>query len=311
MTAAASRFLGRALLSLLGASVVLWALMPLAPGRPAHRILLAQGVEDPTEFEMSQLEEELRLDRSLPEQYLAWLGRVLRGDLSTSWSTGEPVRDMLFERIGATALLAGVSVALALAIAVPSAIVSAGFRGRWPDAALRLLALAGTAVPSFVLALLTLQVIVVGGGRGRVLATGSIGDVWLPAIVLAVGIAATWARLLRATLLEALGAPYSLVLTARGTSKTRLLLHHTLPNASIPLLHAFGITVGALLGGATIVESIFSWPGIGQLMIDAVNRRDLPVVQGYALVATLAFVATSTLMDIATQIVDPRLRHRR
>ena len=218
---------------------------------------------------------------------------------------------MLFERIGATALLAGVSVALALAIAVPSAIVSAGFRGRWPDAALRLLALAGTAVPSFVLALLTLQVIVVGGGRGRVLATGSIGDVWLPAIVLAVGIAATWARLLRATLLEALGAPYSLVLTARGTSKTRLLLHHALPNASVPLLHAFGITVGALLGGATIVESIFSWPGIGQLMIDAVNRRDLPVVQGYALVATLAFVATSTLMDFATQIVDPRLRHRR
>ena len=108
-----------------------------------------------------------------------------------------------------------------------------------------------------------------------------------------------------------IGAPYSLVLTARGTSKTRLLLHHTLPNASVPLLHAFGITVGALLGGATIVESIFSWPGIGQLMIDAVNRRDLPVVQGYALVATLAFVATSTLMDIATQIVDPRLRHRR
>lgn len=304
------RFVSRILLSLFGASVVVWALMPLAPGRPARRILLAQGVEDPTELEISQLETALSLDRSLPEQYLAWLGRILRGDLSTSWSTGEPVRLLLVERLPATALLATIAIALALAFAVPSAIISAAYRGRWPDTVLRVAALAGTAVPSFVVALVVLQYVVVAGGRGRVLAAGTIGDVWLPAMVLALGIAATWARLLRATLLEALGASYALVITARGATRVRLLLRHAFPNAVVPFLHAFGITVGALLGGATIVESIFSWPGVGRLMIDSVNRRDLPVVQGFALLATLLYVSVSSLMDLIARRIDPRLRDR-
>jgi ABC-type dipeptide/oligopeptide/nickel transport system permease component len=304
------RLVGRLILSLLGAAVIVWALLPLAPGRPARRILLAQGVEDPTEIEMLRLEAALGLDRSLPEQFAAWLGRVVRGDLSVSWSTGEPVRDLLVERLPATALLALTALVLALVMAVPSALVSAAFHRRWPDAVCRVGSLIGTAVPSFVLALLALHVVVVGGGRGRVLASGAVSEVWLPALVLAIGIAATWARLLRATLLEALGATYSAVITARGASRTRLLLRHALPNALVPFLHAVGVTVGALLGGATIVESIFSWPGLGRMMVDSVGRRDLPVAQGFAVLATLVYVVTSTVTDAVSRCIDPRLGGR-
>lgn len=308
---AAARLASRAALSLLGASLVVWALLPLAPGRPARRILVAQGVEDPTELQISRLEARLQLDRSLPEQFGAWMARVVRGDLSVSWSTGEPVRDLLASRVSATALLAAVAVALALLIAVPSALASAAWHRRWPDAALRGVALVGTAVPSFVLALVTLNVVVVGGDRGRVLADGAVGDVWLPATVLAVGLSASWARLLRSSLLEALGASYSMVMTARGASRWRLLVRHALPNATPPFLHAFGMSVASLLGGATIIESIFSWPGVGQFVVESVARRDLPVVQGFALLATLTYVATSSLMDVVCRRIDPRLRSSR
>jgi ABC-type dipeptide/oligopeptide/nickel transport system permease component len=143
-----------------------------------------------------------------------------------------------------------------------------------------------------------------------VLASGAVSEVWLPALVLAIGIAATWARLLRATLLEALGATYSAVITARGASRTRLLLRHALPNALVPFLHAVGVTVGALLGGATIVESIFSWPGLGRMMVDSVGRRDLPVAQGFAVLATLVYVVTSTVTDAVSRCIDPRLGGR-
>lgn len=298
----------QALVSLLGASLLVWALLPLAPGDPARRILEGQGIEDPTPAQIEGLRTELRLDRSIPEQYGSWLGRAVRGDLSTSWTDGSDVRTELLRRAPATALLAVTAIALALAIAVPAALLAARFPGRWPDTATRGVALLGSAVPSFVTSLLLLQVVVVGFGWGSTLTRGTISDVWLPAAALAFALAATWSRLLRASLLEALSQPYTAMVAARGASRTRVLVRHALPNASVPLLHAVGLGVGALLGGAAIVETVFTWPGVGRYVVSAVQRRDLPVVQGFAMMATLVYVTVSLSVDGLSRLIDPRLR---
>lgn len=300
--------LGQALAAALGASVLVWALVPLAPGDPAVRVLLGRGVTDPEVEQVAAVRQELGLDRPLVEQYLTWLSRAVRGDLSESYRTGQPVLHELALRLPATAMLAGTAIVLAVLMAVPAALLAAAYRGRWPDALLRGAALLGAALPAFLIGLLVLQVVVLGGGFGSALSDGLPGQVWLPALVLAVGRAADWSRLLRASLLETLGSGYALVSTARGATRTRVLLTHALPNALLPFLTAVGVGIGALIGGAAIVEAVFTWPGIGEYVVAAIGARDMPVVQGFAALAALAYVATSCTVDVVGALLDPRTR---
>jgi ABC-type dipeptide/oligopeptide/nickel transport system permease component len=299
----------QAVLTMLGASVLVWALLPLAPGDPALRTLQARGVEHPRPFEVAAVREELQLDRPAVVRYFAWLGRALRGDLSISYQSGRPVAQEIAERLPATALLAGVALVLSVLLSLAAALAAAAFHGRWPDKLIRLLTQAGAACPSFLLGLLALQFIVVGSGWGKVLSGGALNDVWLPALCLSLGRAAEWAQLLRANLLEALGAQYSVVAAARGARRLRVLLRYALPNALLPFLTVVGVGVGSLLGGAPIVEAVFTYPGIGSYVVAGVVARDLPVVQGFVIISTLAYVTASFLVDVASALVDPRLRH--
>lgn len=301
----------QALVTGLGASLLIWALLPLAPGDPARRVLQARGVPDPRPVEIEAVRRELGLDLPLPAQYTRWLGRAARGDLSTSYQTGRPVLDELAARAPATALLAVTAVAVAVGLAVPAAVVAAAWHGRWPDALLRGGALLGSALPAFVVGLLALQVLVLGRGWGTALSDGRPDQVWLPALVLALGRAADWSRLLRAGLLEALGSGYAFVTAARGATRARVLLRHALPNASLPFLTAVGLGVGALLGGTPIVEAVFTWPGVGSYVVAAVSARDLPVVQGFAALAALVYVTTSWSVDLIAGLLDPRIRKAR
>ncbi len=295
-------------LAMLGASVLVWALLPLAPGDPALRTLQARGVENPRPYEVAAMREELQLDRPAVVQYFAWLGRAARGDLSISYQSGRPVMEEIGRRLPATILLAGIALLCSVLLSVAAALVGAAFFGRWPDKLVRLLTQAGAACPSFLLGLLALQFVVVGTGWGRVVSGGSLGDVWLPALCLSIGRASDWAQLLRANLLEALGARYTLVARARGATDWRVLVRYALPNAMLPFLTVVGVGVGSLLGGAAIIEAVFTYPGIGSYVVAGVAARDLPVVQGFVVVSTLAYVTASFLVDVTSALVDPRLR---
>ncbi|WP_300007704.1 ABC transporter permease [Pseudonocardia sp.] len=303
----AGRF-GQALAAAFGASILVWALVPLAPGDPALRVLTSRGVSDPQPLEIEAVRIELGLDRPLVAQYLDWLSRAVRGDLSESYRTGRPVLDELVARLPATALLAGVAIAIAVLAALPAALLAAAWAGRWPDALLRGLALVGAAMPAFLVGLILLQVVVLGQGWGRALSDGAPSQVWLPALVLALGRVADWSRLLRASLLESAGSGYTLVAAARGASRARVLLVHALPNALLPFLTAVGVGIGVLIGGTPIVEAVFTWPGIGGYVVQAINARDLPVIQGFAALAALAYVATSLTVDVIGGLLDPRTR---
>ncbi len=296
------------LLTLLGASVLIWLLLPLAPGDPALRTLQAMGIENPRAAEIAAMRRELQLDRSLPQQYVHWLRRALSGDLSVSWQSGKPVVQELRKRLPATALLAIVTLLLAIALALSLALCSAAFPDRWPDRVVQLLSQLGASLPAFLLGLLLLQFVVIEAGIGRVVAGGTLQDVWLPALCLAVGRAADWAQLLRAGLLDAMQARFILVAAARGASKIRLLFRYALPNALLPFLSVVGTGIGYLLGGVAIIEAVFTWPGLGSYVVSAIAARDLPVIQGFVIFSTLTFVVTTFLADVISALIDPRLR---
>lgn len=300
--------LGQAVLTVLGASLVLWSLLPLAPGDPARRVLLARGVSNPERVEIEAVRRELGVDRPLPVQYGWWLGRAVRGDLSTSYRSGEPVAAELGQRFPATARLAAAALLLSLLVAVPAGLAGAAYRGRWPDTAVRLGALIGASTPAFLAGLVVLEVVVGRLGWGVAISDGSLGQVGLPAACLALAVVPTWARLLRANLLDALGAGYPLVARARGAGEWRVLVRHALPNAALPFLTAVGVGAATLLGGAAVVETVFTWPGIGSYVVAAIGARDVPVVVGFAAVGTLVYVAASFAVDLTGLLLDPRRR---
>jgi ABC-type dipeptide/oligopeptide/nickel transport system permease component len=298
----------QALLTLLGISVIIWALLPLAPGDPAQRLLQASGVQDPTPEQIAALRTELALDRPLPLQYAEWLGRAVRGDLSISYQTGQPVLEELGKRLPATLLLAGSGLLLALLIALTGGLIGAAYHERWPDQLVRFVTQVGASVPAFLAGLLALRFIVVELNIGKVLSGGQWQYVLLPALCLAISRAADWAQLLRASLLEALGTNYTLVAGARGASKLRILWRYALPNAVLPFLTAVGVGIGGLIGGSAIIEAIFTWPGIGSYVFAAISARDFPVVQGFVLLAGLSYITANFCVDLVALLLDPRLR---
>ena len=299
-----------ALMSLVGAGLLIWAIMPLAPGDPALRILQQRGIPEPTEVEISEIRLELGLDKPLITRFALWAGDAIRGDLGFSWQTGEPVGHEIARRMPATLILALTAFMIAAFAAIPAGLLAARWHGTWLDGLLRLAALFGAASPSFIVALIFIHLIIIGLGQGQVVLDGTWRQAWLPASVLAIDMISVWSRLLRAGLLGSLGQPYITCARARGASRNRIILFHAFPNASIPLLNAMGISFGSLLGGTVIVETIFTWPGLGRYVIEAISARDLPVVQAYALLSTICYVGVSLLVDVGSSLLDPRIMKR-
>lgn len=298
---------GQAILAMFGASLLIWALLPLAPGDPSERILQARGVENPTPAEIAAVRAELNLDRPLTVQYFDWLGKAVRGDFSNSYKNGRSVSSEIGRRIPATVLLASISLVLAIFVSLVLSLISVYFANKFPDHLIKFLTQTGAAIPSFLLGLFLLQFIVVGFAIGKVISSTSLSDVWLPAICLATARALDWTQILRANLLEKMSANYSFIAEARGATRWRILWRYALPNALLPFLTVIGIGIGSLIGGAAIVETVFSWNGIGSFAIQAVEARDLPVVQGFIVFATLIYVASNFFVDVLSAAIDPRI----
>lgn len=298
----------QAILTAFSASVIVWAILPLAPGDPAIRVLLARGVQEPTAAEIDATRQALGLNEPLLMQFLDWLSRVLRGDLGQSFTSQGSVTQEILDRLPATLILLGTALAVSIALSILFALISAACRDRWPDRLIRLYTQLGSALPTFIFGLLALQFVIVGFSVGRVLSDGVWTAALIPAFIVGLDRAASWTQLLRAGLLDQMARPYCHVARSRGASDTRILLRHALPNALLPFLTAIGVSVGALIGGAPLIEVIFTWPGLGAYLLEALTARNYPVVQAYVLIAALSYVTAALLIDLVAMAMDPRLR---
>jgi len=288
---------------LFGVATLVFSLIHLIPGDPAQAML----GETAPQADVEELRRRLGLDRPLLEQYVAFLSGAVRGDLGTSLRTGEPVVSQVASRIPATAELAAAAMFVALLVALPLGIAAAVWRGTAIDSGATALALVGVSVPNFWLGPLLAIVFAIELGWLPVSGRGTPAHLVLPAISLGAALAAILARMTRATLLEELREPYVQAARGRGASRTRAVLRHAFRNSLIPIVTLLGLQFGAVLTGAVITETIFAWPGLGRLLIDAINQRDYPVVQGCILTIAAGFVLTNALADIVNGWLDPRI----
>ena len=299
-------------LLLLGISAVSFALLNLAPGDPAEIVLRQRNPGQlPSAAEVAAMRVELGLDASLPVQYVRWVSRALAGDMGQSYVTEQPVAAQLARRTVPTALLTAAALALALLVAVPMGILSARRRGSAVDAVARLAALVGAAAPSYALAYGLIILFAVKLSWLPALGYGSPAQVILPAIALSLAPMAQLMRLIRASMLETLGQDYIRTARSKGLSEQTVAFRHALRNALLPAIGATGVNLGYLLSGAVIVETIFTWPGLGQLMVGAAVTRDYPVVQGFVTYIAVVVLLVNLAADIALRVADPRLRFGR
>ena len=303
-----SRYLLRRLLLtvpvLLGVATLVFALIHLVPGDPAQAMLGETASAD----EIARLRTNLGLDKPLLSQYGAFLGGVARGDLGKSFRSGQPVTQEIWRRLGDTALLALCAMAVAIAVAIPLGIVAAVFRGRFPDHAAMTLALAGISIPGFWLGPLLAILFAVRLGWLPVSGSGTPLHLVLPAVTLGTALAAILARMTRSSVIEELRELYVMAARARGLSWARAVVRHAFRNSLIPVVTIIGLQFGAVLTGTIITETIFGWPGVGRLLITAINTRDYPLVQGCILFIAVTYVAMNLITDLTYGFLDPRIR---
>lgn len=313
-----ARYVARRLLLtvpvLLGISFVVFAMVSLAPG-DAINIMLGSETANPANVE--RLRRELGLDRPWYVQYVDYMQRLLRGDLGQSFTYRRPVAEQIRERFPNTLLLTAGACVFALAVALPLGTAAAARRNGLVDFVSRMVAMLGVSLPSFYLGLL---LIIWFGLELRWFPIRGIGNwedgLWpflrhlvLPSVTLGSSLAAFLTRLTRSALLETLAADYIRTARAKGLAELRVLFRHGLRNALLPVVTAFGLQFGALLGGAVVVETIFSWPGMGLLAVTAIRQRDIPVIQGTVLVFAVCFVVVTLIVDLLYAWIDPRIRY--
>jgi len=302
-------FLARRLLAvvpvLFGVTLAVFSMLFLVPGDPV-KIMLAEFVTTPEQ--VARMREQLHLDEPILKQYGRFVGNALRGDLGTSIRSRRAVATEIGENVGSTAQLALASMAVAVVIGVPLGLTAALFRSSWFDAGSMIVALLGVSMPSFWLGLL--MIFAFSLHLGWFPATGG-GDLWhlvLPAVTLGMIASAIIARLTRSSMLEVLGQDYVRTARAKGLAWWGVVVRHALKNALIPVITIFGLQFGNLLAGAVIVETVFSRPGLGRLIVGGILAKDFPLVQGTVLFVATAYVMINVLVDITYAYVDPRIR---
>ncbi len=311
------RFLLRRSLALvfvwLGVTILVFSIMHLAPGDPALIILGPKATAE----SLTRLRHELGLDQPLPIQYLRWLGRVFQGDFGRSLQLKREVSELLWTRFVATAILATAASLIAIVLGVSAGVISATRQYSLWDRAAMLLALLGFCLPVFWIGLMLqilfayrLPLFPVSGmnSPGQSGFVDMLHHLALPAVTLGIGPAAVIARMTRSSVLEVIRQDYVRTARAKGLAERAVIVRHVLRNALISVLTIVGLQVGYLFGGAVLVEMVFSWPGLGLLMVNGILARDFPVVQGAVLVVATTYVLVNLLVDVLYTVVDPRIR---
>ncbi len=298
-----SRLLTAALV-VFGVVGVVFLFIHMIPGDPVE-VMLGEAAS-PADREA--LRRALGLDRPLFEQWQNYMCRLVQLDLGTSLHSGQAITHILSERIPATLALTASGLMVAILIAFPLGIIAAVRRDtRWDQGAMAF-AMLGIAIPNFWLGPLLILVFSVGLGWFPVSGMAGLGSLVLPSLTLGTALAAILSRMVRATLVEILHEDYIRTARAKGLDEPAVIGRHALKNAMLPLITVLGLQLGALLGGAVITETVFGWPGLGQLTVEAIQRRDYPVVQACVLLISLTYVVVNTLSDLAYGWLDPRVR---
>ena len=304
-------------------TLVVFVMMRSVPGDPVVSVL----GDAYTEEDAIKARVAYGLDKPILVQYVIWLGRLVQGDWGTSVLSGRPVLKDVLVRMPVTLELIVLSMAVALAIAIPAAIIGAVKQNTWPDYAATTVAMIGVSIPEFFVGVLLL--LAFSFGLGGLLPSsgwvylpgtcpsmvcgvslwGNMQHVLMPAIALGIGRAAILTRLLRTSMLEVIRTEYVTTARAKGVPEGRIVLKHALKNALIPTVTVMGLQVGFLIGGAIVVETLFAMPGLGTFGIDAIIARDYQQVQGFALITALAFVVINLLVDLTYTFLDPRIRY--
>ena len=290
---------------LVGVSLVSFSLLHLIPGDP---VLILVGIDASPEV-IERTRADFGLNEPLPVQYVHYVTRAVQGDLGISIRTRDPVAQVLLGRFQFTFQLTLVSIGLAVVIGVLAGVLAATHQGSWLDAGMMVLALGGISVPSFWLGLLLLQVFAGTLGWLPAGGSGTPQHLLLPALVLGTSGAAVVARMTRGSMLDVIRQDYIRTLHANGLAESIIVYRHALRNALNPVITVVGLQFGALMAGAVVVETVFSLPGVGRLMVNAIFNRDYPVIQGGMLLLAVAFVAVNLLTDLAYALVNPRIRY--
>jgi len=290
--------------TLLGVTALVFAFLHLVPGDPVE-IMLGESAM-PADVEA--MRRDLGLDRSLPAQLIAYLGGALRGDLGHSLAFRAPVAAVIAERYPATLELAAAAFAVALALALPLGVLAALRPGRAVDRVIRVLSLGGICLPTVCLGPLLILLFSVRLAWLPVSGRGGWAHLVLPALTLGLGMAGMLVRLTRASMLAALGEDFVRTARAKGASEARVALRHALLAALPPIVTALGLQAGALLAGAVVTETIFAWPGVGRLTVQAIGARDYALVQGCVLAIGCTYVLVNAATDVLVARLDPRTR---
>lgn len=293
---------------LLGATLIAFVLGVAAPGDPAREMLGQNGFVEPSPAEVEAMRVTLGLDRPVLVQYGGWLGRLLQGDLGTSYITSEPVADELLRRLPVTLQLAVCAVGLAMLLGIGGGLLTGYFHGRWIDHVGRVVSLVILSVPGFWLAIVLIMLFAENWKLLPTSGYGRLEHLVLPALVLASGTMAVLMRLTRSVMLEVVHQPYITAARGRGLSEQVIVFGHVLRNMLVPLITVLGSYFGAILGGSVIVEVIFALPGIGRYAVDGIFRRDYPVIQGYVVFTALVFVGFNLLADLLCLWISPQTR---
>ena len=289
---------------IIGVSLLVFLVLKMTPGDPA-RVVAGSEADEAT---VEQIREELGLNKPVLQQYVDYMLNLLHGDMGTSYTTNKPVAEEILARMTTTFILAFAGVFVAVLIGIPLGIISATKQYSILDYISTLLALGGVAMPNFWLGLMLILLFSLKLGW---LPSGG-GDSWtayvLPAITLGVGATANFMRTTRSSMLEVIRQDYIRTARAKGAGEGRVVMHHALRNAMIPVITVIGLQIGTLLGGAVVNETVFSLPGLGTLMINAINQKNEPVVLGCLITFAIIFSLVNLLIDILYAFIDPRIK---
>lgn len=299
---------------MLGVAIVSFFMIRLIPGDIVDTIMGAEYGDPELE---ARLREYYGIDRPWYRQFISWFGNVLTGDLGSSYRTGRPVMDEIMTRFPSTLELALTALIVSVVIALPLGVLSATRRNGFLDAGARIGSLIGLSLPNFWFGILLISFFSVdrrwlpsGGSTPFAFSWDHFKYLILPAVTLGTSLAAVTMRMTRSSMLEVLGQDYIRTARAKGLSEAKVVRVHALRNALIPVVTVVGIQAGALLGGTVVIEQVFSWPGLGTLVVQSISNRDYAMVQGSVLFLAAFYVVVSLIVDILYLFLDPRLRHR-
>jgi len=296
---------------MVGATLLAFTVMDLAPGDPAELIALARYGEELTPVQIQQVREAEGLDAPLPVRYWRWLSHVVQGNLGRSLTTGESVGEEIARRLPATAELAAASILIAMLVGLAAGIISATRQGTFVDGLGRVAAMLGVSIPNFWLGLLLILLFSLTLGWLPSFGRGTFGHLIMPALTLGTAGAALLARIIRSSLIDVLSQDYIRTARAKGLSESAVIYKHALKNALIPAVTVAGLQFGRLLEGAVIVESVFGWPGLGRLLVTSIFARDFAMIQGCVLVIAALIATITLLVDLSYGWLDPRIRYGR